>query len=289
MVNEILWFLRDLDIVGRGLARFYVVPLHRDRPLAQVTRLVLRDGEGTSLAHRHRARDVPGDSAPFRRRKQLQVDVTRIAERPQVCRIRPRGWRVERNARRVVVVEHHVRVVGVRLLARRDGDLLHMYARALGLRHNQERKALRGRIVESLVHAARELQVFVAPVRLHVLNHHDRILHRRALLVPDREVQVQGTRARVERDSLADRDGLRAGFHGHFLHGGIVVRGGDGDARRKGLHRAVRMSSIVEDAAVRGQHRVGLARALQVRAGDLFGDDRRASRVLHTHFGGDHT
>ena len=74
-----------------------------------------------------------------------------------------------------------------------------MYARALGLRHNQERKALRGRIVESLVHAARELQVFVAPVRLHVLNHHDRILHRRALLVPDREVQVQGTRARVER------------------------------------------------------------------------------------------
>ena len=100
---------------------------------------------------------------------------------------------------------------------------------------------------------------------------------------------MQGTRARVERDSLADHDGLRTGFHGHFLHSGIVVRGRDGDARRKGLHRAVRMSSIVEDAAVRGQHRVGLARALQVRAGDLFDDDRRASRVLHTHFGGDHT
>ena len=135
------------------------------------------------------------------------------------------------------------------------------------------------------MHAARELQVLVAPVRLHILDYHDRILHGRALLVPDREVQVQGTRARGERDSLADRNGIRTGFHGHLLHRIGVVRGRDGDARRKGLHRAVRIAPVVEVAAVRGADRIGLARALQVRAGDLVGDDGRTLRIPHEDVG----
>ena len=123
MVNEILWFLRDLDIVGRGLARFYVVPLHRDRPLAQVTRLVLRDGQGTPLAHRHRARDVHlllatripglGRGEPqghiFRGRFQRDIDSARIGPAFQLAVARRkdiRGRNLVGRKRRALVVRH---------------------------------------------------------------------------------------------------------------------------------------------------------------------------------------